>query len=221
MHKNKSQNKLSARLWLDGIDGIIPGGITVEDFAVVAHTDVSTARKMLQELAANDIGRFDGETMEFEDGDKLLAGIVAIKKGIPIDELAKRLDWKDFEGLAAKILEAHEFSTIRNFVMTKPRMEIDVVGIRLGIAMLIDCKHWKKTTPSALDEIVQKQIERTKNYVAKTRGAVAAPVIVTLYQDKISFVNKVPIVPIFQLGSFVDEFYGNLEDVQTIEKESQ
>ena len=136
-------------------------------------------------------------------------------------EIAKNLDWRDFEGLAAKILESRDCATMRNLILTNPRMEIDVVGIRLGIAMLIDCKHWKKTTSSALDGIAQKQIERTKNYVAKTKGAVAAPVIVTLYQDKISFVGKVPIVPIFQLASFVDEFYGNLENVETIEKEIQ
>jgi hypothetical protein len=75
-------------------------------------------------------------------------------------------------------------------------------------------------SPSALNDIVQKQIERTKHYVSKTKGAIAAPVIVTLYQDSISFVNKVPIVPIFQLESFLDEFYGNLENVETIGKES-
>lgn len=201
--------------------GIIPGGVSVEDFAVVANTDKNTAKRMLQELAANDIGRFDGDSIEFEEGDKLRATILALSKGIPVDEIAKNLDWRDFEGLAAKILESRDCATMRNLILTNPRMEIDVVGIRLGIAMLIDCKHWKKTTPSALEDIVQKQIERTKNYVAKTKGAIAAPVIVTLYQDKISFVGKVPIVPIFQLASFVDEFYGNLENVETIEKEIQ
>ncbi|MBI5697365.1 MAG: hypothetical protein HZC29_02465 [Thaumarchaeota archaeon] len=29
---------MNSKLWLDGIDGIIPGGITVEDFAVVTKT---------------------------------------------------------------------------------------------------------------------------------------------------------------------------------------
>lgn len=212
---------MSAKLWLDGIDGIIPGGISIEDFAMVANTDKTSAKKMLQELAANKIGEFDGTTIEFQEGDKLRAAIVALSKGILVDELAKHLDWKDFEGLAAKILEIHDFATMRNLILTNPRMEIDVVGVRLGIAMLIDCKHWKKTTPSALNEIVQKQIERTKHYVSKTKGAIAAPVIVTLYQDRISFVDKVPIVPIFQLESFLEEFYGNLENVETIGKESQ
>ena len=95
-------------------------------------------------------------------------------------------------------------------------MEIDVVGIKMGIAMLIDCKHWKKNSSSALQNVVLKQVERTKHYVAKTQGSIAVPVIVTLYQDRIDFINKVPIVPIFQFASFVDEFYGNLDDMKQV-----
>ncbi len=104
-------------------------------------------------------------------------------------------------------------------MLKKPRMEIDVVGIKRGIALLIDCKHWKRTSTSALQTVVTKQIERTKHYVATTEGAMAIPVIVTLYQDKVDFINKVPIVPIFQFTSFVEEFYGNVDNMETIEKD--
>ena len=104
-------------------------------------------------------------------------------------------------------------------ILTKPRMEIDVVGIRLGVAILIDCKHWKRYSMSSLSSVVKKQIERTRQYVAKTEGAIAVPVIVTLYQDKVDFIENVPIVPIFQFSSFVDEFYGNIDQMKTIEKD--
>jgi hypothetical protein len=102
-------------------------------------------------------------------------------------------------------------------ILTKPRKEIDVIGVRLGIAILIDCKHWKQYSSSSLTAAVKKQIERTKQYVAKTPGAIAVPVIVTLYQDKINFIESVPIVPIFQFSSFIDEFYGNIDQMKTIE----
>ena len=97
-------------------------------------------------------------------------------------------------------------------------MEIDVVGIKLGISILIDCKHWKRMTQSALNDIVSKQIERVKSYVEKTESISAIPVIVTLHQEKVDFVKQVPIVPIMELSSFLDEFYGNLDKVKTIEK---
>ena len=149
---------------------------------------------------------------------KLKTALSAIKSGAPIEEASRDVDWKDFEGLVAEILESKNFEVIRNFRMRKPTMEIDVVGIHLGVAVLIDCKHWKRMTNSALEKIVLKQIDRVKHYVANIDEVVAAPVIVTLYQEETKFVSKVPIVPIIQFSSFIDEFYGNLEEIRTIEK---
>ena len=201
---------------VNGISGIIPGGISVMDFAIVAKTDQITAKKILNELIKNDIGQKEDELFNFSEGDKLKTAILALEKGASIDEVAEKIGWRDFEGLVAEILEKKDFATMRNFMLKNPRMEIDVVGVKLGIAVLIDCKHWKRTSPSALREVVQKQVDRTKHYVASTEGSMAIPVIVTLYQDKIDFINKVPIVPIFQFSSFVDEFYGNLDDMKQV-----
>ena len=149
---------------------------------------------------------------------KLKTALSAIKSGAPIEEASRDVDWKDFEGLVAEILESKNFEVTRNFRMRKPTMEIDVVGIHLGVAVLIDCKHWKRMTNSALEKIVLRQIDRVKHYVTNTDEIVAAPVIVTLYQEETKFVRKVPIVPIIQFSSFIDEFYGNLEEIRTIEK---
>ena len=149
---------------------------------------------------------------------KLKTAISAVKSGVPIEEASRDVDWKDFEGLVAEILELKNFEVTRNFRMKKPTMEIDVVGIHLGTAVLIDCKHWKRMSNSALENIVLKQIERVKHYVVTTNENMAVPVIVTLYQETIKFVNRVPIVPIMQFSSFIDEFYGNLENIRTVEK---
>ena len=150
--------------------------------------------------------------------EKLKTAIFAIKDGTPIEEVSYNIGWKDFEGLVAEILESKHFQVLRNFRMKKPTMEIDVVGTHLGVAVLIDCKHWKRMNRYALETIVHKQIERVKHYVANTEVGIAVPVIVTLYQEETSFVKRVPIVPILQFSSFIDEFYGNLENIRTIEK---
>ena len=149
---------------------------------------------------------------------KLKTALSDIKSGVPIEEASLNVDWKDFEGLVAEILESKNFEVVRNFRMKKPTMEIDVVGIRLDTAVLIDCKHWKRMSNSALEEIVQKQIERVKHYVSITDEIMAAPVIVTLYQEGVKLINKVPIVPIMQFSSFIDEFYGNLENIRIVKK---
>ena len=209
---------MHVRELIKGMDAIIPDGISIQDFAVVTDTNNKTAKNILDVFIKNDIGKFDAGTVYFELGDKIKAAFLIIENGEQIEQVSEYLDWKDFEGLVAQILEEKGFATIKNMILTKPRMEIDVVGINHGIAMLIDCKHWKKLSQSALNTIVKKQIKRVKHYVSKTNDAIAVPVIVTLYNERINFINKVPIVPVQQLSSFIDEFYGNLDKVKTIEK---
>lgn len=204
-----------------GLGGIIPGGISILDFAIVAKIDQISAKQILNVLVANSIGKIDGDFIQFTAGDKLKAALYALTEGVPIEEVSTRLNWKDFEGLVAEILESKGFRIIRNLILTKPRMEIDVIGENHGVVLLIDCKHWKRQSSSSLNNSVKKQIGRVKHYVAKTQGVVGVPAIVTLYQEQLSFIDKVPIVPISQFSSFVDEFYGNLDALNTIETSSK
>ena len=189
---------MNTKLLMQAISGVISGGISTKDFAAIISTDKNTAEKILDMLTQNGIGQTIGNLVNFEDGDKLKTALFAIKNGVPIEEVSRYIDWKDFEGLVAEILDSKHFDVLRNFRLTKPTMEIDVVGVRLGIALLIDCKHWKRLSRSALETIVAKQIERVKHYISSTKDVVAAPVIVTLNQEEISFINKVLIVPISQ-----------------------
>jgi len=203
---------------MQAISGVIPGGISTKDFAAIISTDKNTAEKILDMLTQNGIGQTIGNLVNFEDGDKLKTALFAINNGVPIEEVSRYIDWKDFEGLVAEILDSKHFDVLRNFRLTKPTMEIDVVGVRLGIALIIDCKHWKRLSHSALETIVVKQVERVKHYISNAKDVIAAPVIVTLNQEETSFISKVPIVPILQLSSFIDEFYGSMEEIKTIEK---
>ena len=209
---------MNTKLLMQAISGVIPGGISTKDFAAIISTDKNTAEKILDMLTQNGIGQTIGNLVNFEDGDKLKTALFAIKNGVPIEEVSRYIDWKDFEGLVAEILDSKHFDVLRNFRLTKPTMEIDVVGVRLGIALLIDCKHWKRLSHSALETIVVKQVERVKHYISNAKDVTAAPVIVTLNQEETSFISKVPIVPILQLSSFIDEFYGSMEEIKTIEK---
>ena len=188
---------------INGLRGIIPGGISVQDFSAVTKINANDSKIILDEFIKNDVGSKQENSYYFEDGDKLKIAISLLEKGYPIDEISIVLNWRDFEGLTAALLSEKNFAVMKNLMLTKPRMEIDVVGIRLGIAILIDCKHWKRYSTSALSTAVKKQIERTKQYVEKAPGAMAVPVIVTLYQDKIDFIDNVRIVPSFQFASFI------------------
>jgi hypothetical protein len=198
-----------------GIPGIIPGGMSVKDFSMATQTSEDMSRQILDNLMQNGVGRFEDGQVQFEDSDKLKTSILAISMGAPIDEISRMLEWQDFESLAAEILEKRDFDTTKNVIMKSPRIQIDVVGIKSDIAILIDCKHWSNMNQSALQEAVKKQVIRTKQFVSKHKVKGAIPAIVTLYQHSVQFIDKVPIIPIHQLDSFCDEFYGNLEEMQS------
>mgnify|MGYP006107763985 FL=1 len=188
------------------------------DFSVASEMDEFSAKELLQIFLQNGIGVLDENIVDFQNSDRIKASIFAIRNGATIEDVSEFLSWQDFEELVSRILDENGFHIQKNLILTKPRMEIDVVGIKLGISILIDCKHWKRMTQSALNDIVEKQVERVKSYVQKTESTSAIPVIVTLHQENVDFVNQVPIVPIMELSSFLDEFYGNLDKMKTIEK---
>jgi len=201
-----------------GINGILEGGVSVTDFSIVTELDEISAKELLYTLVQNGIGTWNDDLVDFDiPNDRLQTALFAIKLGADVEYVSEYLTWQDFESITGLILEKKDFDITKNLILTKPRMEIDVVGTKMDIALLVDCKHWKTMSKSALDEIVKKQVERVKRYVADENMS-ALPVIVTLHQEEIQFIENVPIVPIMKLSSFLDEFVGNLDSLASIEK---
>ena len=201
-----------------GINGILEGGVSVVDFSIVTELDEISAKELLYTLVQNGIGTWNDDLVDFDiPNDRLQTALFAIKLGADVESVSEYLTWQDFESITGLILQEKNFDVTKNLILSKPRMEIDVVGIKMDIALLIDCKHWKTMNKSALDEIVKKQVKRVKRYVADENMS-ALPVIVTLHQEEIQFVDNVPIVPIMKLSSFLDEFVGNLDSLASIEK---
>ena len=201
-----------------GINGIIEGGVSVTDFSMVSELDEISAKELLYTLVQNGIGVWNDDLVDFDiPTDRLQTALFAINLGATVEDVSEYLTWKDFESLTGMILEEKDFDVTKNLILTKPRMEIDVIGRKLEIALLIDCKHWKTMGRSSLDEIVKKQIVRVKRFVSNETIS-ALPVIVTLHQKEIQFIDNVPIVPIMKLSSFLDEFIGNLDSLASIEK---
>jgi len=209
---------MNPKLAVKGINGIIEGGVSIPDFSVVTELDEISAKELLYTLVQNGIGTWNDDLVDFDiPHDRLQTALFAITLGATIEDVSEYLTWRDFEAITGIVLEENDFDVTKNLVLTKPRMEIDVIGKKMNLALLIDCKHWKNMSNSALDEIVKKQIERVKRYVAD-EDITALPVIVTLHQEGIQLVDNVPIVPIMKLTSFLDEFVGNLDSLKSIEK---
>ena len=208
---------MNPKLVVKGINGIIEGGVSVTDFSVICELDEINAKELLYTLVQNGIGMLNDDVVDFDiPNDRLQTALFAINLGANLEDVSEYLNWKDFESLTGVILEEKDFEVTKNLILTKPRMEIDVIGKKMDIALLIDCKHWKNMSKSALDEIVKKQIKRVMRYVSD-ENIPALPVIVTLHQE-IQFIDNVPIVPIMKLSSFLDEFLGNLDSLKSIEE---
>ena len=209
---------MNPKLAVKGINGILEGGVSITDFSVVTELDEISAKELLYTLVQNGIGTWNDDLVDFDiPHDRLQTALFAITLGATIEDVSEYLTWRDFEAITGIVLEENDFDVTKNLVLTKPRMEIDVIGKKMNLALLIDCKHWKNMSKSALDEIVKKQIERVKRYVAD-EDITALPVIVTLHQEGTQLVENVPIVPIMKLPSFLDEFVGNLGSLKSIEK---
>ncbi len=209
---------MNPKLVVKGINGILEGGVSITDFSIVSELDEISAKELLYTLVQNGIGTWNDDLVDFDiPNDRLQTALFAINLGATIEDVSEYLTWRDFESITGLILEEKDFDVTKNLIFTKPRMEIDVIGKKMDIALLIDCKHWKTMSKSALDEIVKKQIERVKRYVSDENMS-ALPVIVTLHQEEIQFVDNVPIVPIMKLSSFLDDFVGNLDSLTSIEK---
>ena len=146
---------------------------TLEEFQEASGIAVrSVAKSVLDFLASNGIGAITKNTIEFARSDRLYAAMLALQMGSDIEHTSGRLSWKDFEKLASEVLVSCGYRTQTNVQLTKPRMEIDVVGVSSGFAIAVDCKHWKRSSPSSLAGFSRKQAaraDRLLKWIARNR----------------------------------------------------
>ena len=64
-----------------GLQGIIPGGISVKDFSAVTKLNSIDSKTILDEFIKNDIGTKQDSSYNFEDGDKLKIAVALLEHG--------------------------------------------------------------------------------------------------------------------------------------------
>jgi len=96
---------LNLQTLVRGIQGIIPGGISIRDFSMAAQTSEELAAIIIDNFMQNGIGTYENSLIYFEENDRLKTGLLAISMGAAVDEVSRLLEWQDFESLAAEILE--------------------------------------------------------------------------------------------------------------------
>jgi hypothetical protein len=202
----------------------MPQEITLEEFqaksGIVSRT---TARDVLDYMTNYGIGtRTLRYRYIFTKADRMKLSLLALQKGCDIENISRSLSWKDFEGLTSEILELNGYSTKTNVHFSKPRrMQIDVIGANNNLAIVADCKHWKRYSLSSISSYAEKQIRRTK-ILCRARKRIrynishAIPIILTLYSVDIKLIDGVPIVPISKFKSFIEDVSLYLSDIRVI-----
>jgi hypothetical protein len=177
----------------------------------------SVAKSVLEFLAEKGIGSADGSTLCFSGHDRVEAAILAMGAGSDPELVSQSLSWKDFEGLASHVLSSLGYRVRTNVRFTKPRMEIDVVGVDGGFAVVLDCKHWKRNNLSAISASCAKQAARAQELVRREpQIRKAVPALLTLHAERVMSVKDVPIVPVSRLDSFLVELQDFLPQVYVV-----
>ena len=117
------------------------------------------------------------------------------------------------------------------FTYLKKRNEIDLVGLKKPLVLCIDCKHWHKELKfSSINNIVEKQITRTKHVLeflpsiskkiecVEWDYGIFIPAVLSLMPNRIKFSNLVPIIPILQFQDFLNQLFGNLQQIKSYKK---
>ena len=146
------------------------------------------------------------------------------EQGMEIADVVNLMTWKDFEGLVASIFSENSFMCTESFrrrgTSDIKGMEIDVIGIRGRMALSVDAKMWsvRGGKTSALRTAAEKQKERTnrlttqleqlsKKIPSMTKGQYTIfPVMVTWLVEEVEMHEGVPVVPVFKLNGFIQDF---------------
>lgn len=207
---------MHAELLARAISGISPNTTFDEFRSSSGIVSESVAKDVLQFLNIHSIGSVSPNVILFSESDRLKTAIVALSMGYDIERISKKLNWKDFETLASDVLHLLGYVTETNVRFTKPRTEIDVIGVNSKFAIVADCKHWKRTNISLMRSYVKKQVKRTElllNYRRNNNITSAVPILLTLHCERVQMIDKTPIVPISKFKSFVQDVQNHLPDI--------
>ena len=209
---------MQAELVARAISGISPDTTFDEFRSRSGIICMTVAKDVLQFLNIHGIGSVYANVITFSQQDRLKTAIIALNMGCDIESVSKKLGWKDFESLASEVLHLLGYVTETNVRFTKPRTEIDVIGVHSKFAIVADCKHWKRTSISLMTKYTRKQVQRTVLLldIRKNKINSAVPIILTLHSESVQFIDKTPIVPISKFRSFLHDVQNYLPEILVI-----
>ncbi|MEX2720875.1 MAG: hypothetical protein Q6362_005590 [Candidatus Wukongarchaeota archaeon] len=195
-------------------DRVIPNLLSLEEFV-----------EILQSMGV----KIDLKEGMLSISDRVGLAIALVKLGASLEETVKYLSWQEFEFFTANILEENDFLTQMRyrFTFNKRRYEIDVVGVRFNLVLLIDCKHYNLGGGkiSALRKAAEKQFIRGEAFISSIKNhedkipissnqkLCLVPLIVSWFHSLINEEVSVAVVPAFSFNSFINNLDKHLDEL--------
>ena len=204
------------------------GHATRESIVKAVNMPLQLVSNILREIHEKEFIEYNNEHIEQTSNQRIKLAIHAINNGTDIERICKVLEWKEFEKFSATAFEKNNFAVKRNFRFkaAQRRWEIDILAYCEPIILCVDCKRWRRGWGnSAISKIAEAQSLRTKllaNNIQFLQRKIELnnweranlfPVILSLFPGSIKIYKKVPVVPILQLQSFIDEFQGHQSEL--------
>ncbi len=129
-----------------------------------------------------------------------------VASGVPEEDAAKSLTWRDFERFCARLLRENGYSVRENLYLSRPRAQLDLVATGPLFVISLDCKRWRRTpSPSVLEGIALAQLARSR-LLRRSLGN-AKPIlsgILSFSEPSGSIVDGVAVVPLRAVRSFLE-----------------
>ncbi len=166
------------------------------------------------------------EAIEATMEQRLEIAIRAVKAGADMERVSKALGWLEFEEMTAYTFEANGYNAKRRFRFNAEgrRWEIDVLATRKPLVVCVECKHWSNGLGSmTARRIVEIHLEKVrvlsenaailvdKGILRDWDHAVFVPMTLSLQPARNKIYRRIPVVSIFELPSFLNEFQGQME----------
>ncbi len=180
----------------------------------------------LDHLTEQGLIRAGEESLEATLEQRLEIAIRAVKAGADMERVSKALGWLEFEEMTAYTFEANGYNVRRRFRFNAQgrRWEIDVLATLKPLVVCVECKHWSSGLGSmTARRIVEIHLEKVrvlsenaailvdKGILRDWDRAVFVPMTLSLQPARNKIYRRIPVVSIFELPSFLNEFQGQME----------
>lgn len=184
--------------------------------ALASPTSAALRRLMAGELDDRAAAELEQLKLELygdggiEESSRVLRAVLACAHGARLEDVARTLDWKEFESFCADLLRTRGFTVEENLVVLRPRAQIDILARSDLVTLAVDCKHWKRSMGgSEISKCASSQRRRARLLRAGTQDLKPiASVILLLAEEQPRFVGGAAIVSVRTLASFLDGIAG-------------